>query len=111
VIRIVSLNQVLHDASRLEEIDRLAIGKGVGQGGDPAIRVDGAEPGLLLGVFADIDFVDFVGQTVEGISCCVDDAGTPCSYVNPELFIPSELVIIHKCEHDNVATRGDTLEH
>jgi hypothetical protein len=61
VLRIIALDQILHDTSRLEEIDRLAIGKGVGQGGDPAIGIDGTEPGLLLRVFADVDFVDFVG--------------------------------------------------
>jgi hypothetical protein len=61
VLRVIALDQILHDTSRLEEVDRLAIGKGVGQGGDPAVRIDGTEPGLLLRVFADVDFVDFVG--------------------------------------------------
>jgi hypothetical protein len=32
------------------------------------------------------------------------------SYVNREILIPSELVIMHIYEHDNVATRRDTLK-
>jgi hypothetical protein len=63
VLRVIAINQVLHDASRLEEIDRVAIGEGVGQGGNAAIGINRTEPGLFLGVFADVDFVDFVGET------------------------------------------------
>jgi hypothetical protein len=63
VLCVVALNEVLHDATALEEIDSLAISEGVGQSWDSSIGVDGSEPGLFLGVFADVDFVDFVGET------------------------------------------------
>ena len=40
----------------------MTVGKGVGEGGDAAIGVDGEEKGFLLGVLSDVDFVCFVGD-------------------------------------------------
>jgi hypothetical protein len=50
VVGIVALDEVLHDGARLEQVDGLAVGEGVGQGGNAAIGVDGEEPGLFLRV-------------------------------------------------------------
>lgn len=63
VLGVVSLHEVLHDASRLEQVDGLTIGEFIGQGRDAAIRVDGKEPVLLLCVLADIDLLNLVGNT------------------------------------------------
>lgn len=60
VILVVARDQILHDGARLEEIDRLAVGEGVRQGGDASIGIHGEEPRLLLGVFADINLLDLV---------------------------------------------------
>ena len=54
-LRVVAVDEVLHDGAALKEIDLLAVGELVGDGGDAAIRVDLAEPGLLLGVFANFN--------------------------------------------------------
>ena len=40
----------------------MAVGKGVGEGGDAAVGVDGEEKGLLLGVLGYVDFVGFIGN-------------------------------------------------
>ena len=40
VVRIISINEVLHDTARLEEIDGLAVGKVISQCWDAAIGVD-----------------------------------------------------------------------
>lgn len=63
VLRVVAFNQILHNTSRFEEVDGLAIGEGISQGRNATIGIDGAEPWLFLGVFADVDFVDFVRET------------------------------------------------
>lgn len=44
----------------------MAVGKGVGEGGDAAIGVDGEEKGLLLGVLGYVDFVRLVGDAGKG---------------------------------------------
>ena len=62
MLGIVLLYEICHDASRLEEPDTLPIGKSVRQCRDPTIGIDGEEPGLLLGVFLDIDMVCLVGK-------------------------------------------------
>jgi hypothetical protein len=67
VLGIVALHKILHDASRFEEVDCLAIAECVGQGGYAAVRVDCEEPGLLLNVLGDIDLMGFVGET-DGVS-------------------------------------------
>jgi hypothetical protein len=67
VLGIILLCEVLHDAAGFEEVDRLAIAEGVGQGRDAAVGVDSEEPGLFLGVFRDVDFVGLVGEA-EGVS-------------------------------------------
>lgn len=43
VLRVVPLDKVLHDAPRLEEIDLLAIGEGVGERWNAPVGVDGKE--------------------------------------------------------------------
>lgn len=63
VLGIVALNEVLHDASRLEQVDGLTISELVGQCRNTTIRVDGQEPILLLRVLADVDLLDLVGKT------------------------------------------------
>lgn len=63
VLRVVSLNKVLHDASRLEKINGFAIREGISQCRDASVRVDCPEPWLLLGVFADVDLLCLVGYT------------------------------------------------
>jgi hypothetical protein len=63
VLGIIALNQVLHDASRLEQIDCLAIGKFVGKGRNSAIGVDGKKPVLLLCVLTNVNLLDLVGKT------------------------------------------------
>lgn len=63
VLRIVALNQVLHDASRLEQVDGLSVSELVSQCRDAAIGIDRKEPVFLLRVLADIDLLDFVGKT------------------------------------------------
>ena len=44
MLRVILLGQVLQDATRLEETDRLAIAEGVGQCGDATVGVDLEEP-------------------------------------------------------------------
>jgi hypothetical protein len=63
VFWVIAIYEILHDASRLEEVDGFAIGKGVGYGRDATIGVNGAEPWLFLRVFADVDLVGFIGDT------------------------------------------------
>lgn len=63
VFWIIAIYEILHDASRLEEVDGFAISKGVGYGRDATIGVNGAEPWLLLRVFADVDLVGFIRDT------------------------------------------------
>lgn len=63
---VVLLDEVLHDRAGFEEADRLAVGKGVGEGGDAPIGVDGEEKGLLLGVLGYVDFVRLVGDAGKG---------------------------------------------
>ena len=40
VILVISLDQVLHDAAAFENADFFAVGEGVGDGGDSAIRIN-----------------------------------------------------------------------
>jgi hypothetical protein len=64
VLGVITVNQVLHYAPGLEEVDGLAIREGIGKCWDAAIGVDGAEPWLFLGVLADVDLVGLVGDSV-----------------------------------------------
>ena len=68
VVRIVLLGEVLEDGAGFEDADLLAVGEGVGDGGDAAVGVDFEEPGFFLGVFGDVDFVGFVGEARRIIS-------------------------------------------
>lgn len=61
--RIIALNQVLHDASRLEQVNGLAISELVGQRRDTTIWVDGEEPVFLLCVLADVNLLNLVRNT------------------------------------------------
>jgi hypothetical protein len=40
VICVVPIDKVLHDASRFEQVDSLAVGEGIGECGDSSIRID-----------------------------------------------------------------------
>ena len=64
VLGIVALNKVQHDASRLEQVDRLTVGELVSHCRNSAIGVDGEEPVFLLRVFADVDLLDLVRKAV-----------------------------------------------
>jgi len=60
VVRIILLDEVLHDGARLEEIDSLAISEGIRQGWNATIGIYGKEPGFFLGVLGDFDLLDLV---------------------------------------------------
>lgn len=62
VFGVIAFDKILHDAAALKEVDRLAIGEGVGDGGDAAVGVDGQEPGLFLRVLGNFNLVHFVGE-------------------------------------------------
>ena len=47
MLRVVAVDQVLHDGAALKQADGRAVGEGVGQRGDAAVGVDLKEPGLL----------------------------------------------------------------
>jgi hypothetical protein len=47
VLRVVAVDQVLHDGAALKQADGRPVGEGVGQRGDAAVGVDLEEPGLL----------------------------------------------------------------
>ena len=64
MLNIVLLYEIGHNASRFEKPDTLTIRKSVRQRRDPTIGIDGKEPGLLLGVFLDIDMVCLVGKPI-----------------------------------------------
>jgi hypothetical protein len=68
MLGIISVYKILHDASRFEEVDSLPVRKRISESGNAAIGVYSTEPRFLLCVLADVDLVDFVGETVEGIS-------------------------------------------
>lgn len=62
MVGVIARNKILHNGAGLEQANALAITESVGQGGDAAIGVDGKEPRLFLGVLADFDLLDLVGQ-------------------------------------------------
>lgn len=62
MVAVVASDEVLHDGAGLEEGDGRPIGEGIGEGRDTPIGVQGEEPGLLLDVGFEVDFVDFVGE-------------------------------------------------
>ena len=63
---VVLFDEVLHDGAGFEEADRLTVGKGVGEGGNAAVGIDGKEKGLLLGVLTYVDFMGVVGDAGKG---------------------------------------------
>lgn len=44
MLGVVAVDEVLHDAAALENVDLFAVGVDVGQGWNAAVRVDGCEP-------------------------------------------------------------------
>ena len=60
VIRVILLDKILQDASGFEQTDLLTVREGVRNGRDATIRIDFQEPGLLLGVLPNVDFVNLV---------------------------------------------------
>lgn len=61
VLSIVAFDEVLHDRSRLEEIDGFSIGESVSERWNASIGIDGREPWLLLCVLGDIDLLNLIG--------------------------------------------------
>lgn len=59
VILVVLFGEILKDAAGLEEAYLLSVAEGICDGWNASIGVDLEEPGLLLGVFANIDMLDF----------------------------------------------------
>lgn len=56
MLGVVAVDEILHDAAAFEDADFFAVGVGVGQGWDAAVRVDGCEPGRFLLVGGHVDF-------------------------------------------------------
>jgi vesicle coat complex subunit len=79
VLGIVAINKVLHDASTLEQSDRLAIRERVGQGGDAAIGVDGEEPRFLLGTVGSVELS--VRRVLRKLSYFLEMSILVCSYL------------------------------
>ena len=67
---VVLLNEILQDRAGFEEADHLAIGKGVGEGGDTAVGVDGEEKGLFLSILAQVNLVSCIGEAEKGQGRC-----------------------------------------
>ena len=63
VVLVILIYEVLLNASRLKQINRLAIGESVRQSWDTAIGVDLQEPWLLLRVLRDVNLGYFVWQS------------------------------------------------
>lgn len=64
VFSVVLLDQVLHDAARLEKTDHLAVGKGIRQCRNPAVGVDFQEPRFLLRVLGDVNRMGLVWDSI-----------------------------------------------
>lgn len=64
VLGVIPRDEVLHDGTGFKQADALAVGKGVGQGGNAAIGVDGKKPGLFLRILADVNFLGLVGEAI-----------------------------------------------
>jgi hypothetical protein len=64
VVFVVPGNQILHDRSRLEEVDRLSVRECVCESWDAPVGVDLQEPILLLGVLRKFDLLNFIGEAV-----------------------------------------------
>lgn len=63
MLGIISIDEVLLNATTFEQIDLLPIRECVGQSRNSSIRVYLKKPGFLLGVFGDINLVYLVGET------------------------------------------------
>ena len=59
---VVLFDEVLHNRTGFEQPDRLTVGKRVGEGGDPAVGVDGEEEGFLLSVLGYVNFMGLVRE-------------------------------------------------
>ncbi len=62
MLRIIPLHQILLYTAALKQPYRLSIRESIRERGNPPVRVDFEEPGLLLDVFGDVDFVHGVGE-------------------------------------------------
>ena len=60
VVRVVRVNQILHNGPRFEQPHLAAVGVDVGQGREASVGVDCQEPRLLVSVLGGIDFVKVV---------------------------------------------------
>ena len=65
---VVVVGKILQDASRLEDVNGLAIIKCIGYGRNTAIGVDFKEPWLLLLILAEFELLDFVWEAADGVS-------------------------------------------
>jgi hypothetical protein len=66
VVFVVPGDEVLHDRSRLEEINLLSIRESVCKSWDASIGIDLKKPILLLRVLGYFDLLNFVGKTAAG---------------------------------------------
>jgi hypothetical protein len=64
-----------------------------------------------LGVFADVDLVDFVGEADRLISVIAGNLRTRRVCGNRDSLVPNELLIIHPhvYEHDSLATERNSF--
>jgi hypothetical protein len=62
VLGIVLLRKILQDASGFEQVDLLAIRKGVCQSRNTAIGIDFEKPGFLLRVLLQVNFLSLIGK-------------------------------------------------
>lgn len=64
MLRVVLLNQILHDATGLEKTKCLSVGECVCQSRDSSIGIDFEEPRFFLRVFGDVDRMGLVRDPV-----------------------------------------------
>ena len=62
MIFVISGYEILQDRPRFEDVDLLAVGESVHDGGDTAIWVDLQEPGLFLCVLGELNFMHFIRE-------------------------------------------------
>ena len=100
VLGVVSLNQVGHDTTRLEEVDLLSIGKGVGQCWNATIGVNGEKWCLFLLVLAELDLVCLVLETLYVRYCSIRlkmAMSYPSSSRRMEILMPLGVFLYQLC--------------
>ena len=65
MVSVVCVNQILHDGPRFEQPNLAAAGVNICQRWEATVGVESEEPGFLVGILGDIDFVKAVGQSVD----------------------------------------------